>query len=129
MKFVHGALRVSSSDEASRFYEELLGFSLLREYKIKKELTSKLFGIRRDFLIRLYDAGGGVSLEVFIDGKKEEPSPTLAHVCLQVEDRKSLTKKAKEMGFRIVEVEREGTYDLVFIYDNDGNVFEIKPML
>ena len=129
MKFVHSALRVSSSEEASRFYEELLGFPLLREYEVKKELSTKLFGISRDSLIRLYDAGGGVSLEVFIDGKNEEPSPTLVHVCLEVEDRQALKKKAKEMGFRVVEAEREGTHDLVFIYDNDGNVFEIKPML
>ena len=126
MKFVHSALRVSSSEEASRFFEGLLGFSLLKEYEVKKELSIKLFGINRDLPTRLYDVGGGVSLEVFIDGENEESWPTLAHICLEVEGREALKKKAREMGFRVVEVEREGTYDLVFIHDNDGNVFEIK---
>jgi len=124
MKLIHAALRVTTSEEADRFYGELLALPLVREYTIRQELTSRLFGIDRDYQIRLYDTGG-TFLEVFV-GEGERPGQTLDHVCLQVDDRESLKTKAREMGFRVVEIEREGTHDLVFIYDTDGNVFEIK---
>ena len=42
------------------------------------------------------------------------------------DDRESLADKAKSMGFKVIEVAREGKPDLIFIHDRDGNGFEIK---
>ena len=124
MEFVHSALCVSSVEAASAFYEELLGLPLVREYTGRKELMNRLFGLERDFPIRLYDAGGAF-LEVFV-GAGSRPGPDIIHVCLKLADRKALCEKAREMGFRVLVVEREGRQDLVFVYDSDGNGFEIK---
>ena len=124
MKFIHTALVSSSIENATRFYEELLGLQLIKEFEIGKEFTKKIFSMDETFSIRLYDAGGA-ALEVFIGGEYSSiPSPN--HVCLEVEDRETLKTRADEMGYRIVEIEREGTYDLLFIHDHDGNIFEIK---
>jgi len=124
MKFLHTALHVSSKENAKRFYEELLGLRPAKETGIKKELASRIFGTDNDFDIRLYDAGGAF-LEVFIGGAFNRPSP-VNHICLWIDEREALKEKALQMGFRVVEIEREGTYNLLFLHDDDGNAFEIK---
>ena len=82
MKFVHAAVLVSSGDNADRFYGELLGLDLLREYEVGRELMDMLFGIEKEFPVRLYGEGD-VQFEVFM-ASDDVPSPFIAHTCIQV---------------------------------------------
>ena len=124
MKFIHSAVRVSAEEEAKAFYEGLLCLNLVVEYKGERNLMRKLFGVDKEFLIKLYDVGG-VFLEVFV-GDGGEKVPSVSHICFQVKDRENLKKRAEKMGFKVVKIKRAGKSDLLFIYDRDGNGFEIK---
>ena len=55
----------------------------------------------------------------------EYTGPQVSHLCIQVEDREALIRRSMDYGFRVYEKEREGKPNLVFIYDHDGNPFEI----
>lgn len=126
MKLLHAALRVSSFENARRFYEEFLGLELVREYELDIERARKLFGVRQRFSARLYKLDNAL-LEVFVGGA-HELRPKIEHVCLEVRDRESLKKRAEEMKFKTIEVERKEKQNLIFIYDPDGNIFEIKSL-
>ena len=52
--------------------------------------------------------------------------PVLNHVCLSVEDREGLVTRAMEAGYWVIRNQREGKPDLVFLYDRDGNPFELQ---
>lgn len=58
-------------------------------------------------------------------GHSDASSIPVNHLCIGTEDRESLIGKALSLGFRVYEREREGKPNLVFIYDHDGNPFEI----
>ncbi len=124
MKFVHAAIRVTSRENAKRFYADLLTLPLLREYEVKASLAKKLFDISEPYEIQLYDFGNA-TLEVFIGGEPKFQK-TVNHLCIEVEDREKLLKRTREMGFTVKAIPREGRPDLVFIHDTDGNSFEVK---
>jgi catechol 2,3-dioxygenase-like lactoylglutathione lyase family enzyme len=125
MRLLHSAARVSSREEATRFYQELLGLELLREYEIKPALTEKIFGFSQNYQILLYQLGDS-QLELFVGPTGKHEGSGVSHLCIGAGDREELKRKALKMGYRVNEIEREGTHNLLFIYDADGNVFEVK---
>ncbi|MCF7859508.1 MAG: hypothetical protein K9N07_09360, partial [Candidatus Cloacimonetes bacterium] len=50
------------------------------------------------------------------------------HVCLSYSNRKDLISQAKEKKYKIRIIPRED-FDLVFVYDKSGNIFEIKELV
>jgi len=47
------------------------------------------------------------------------------HICILVDDREALLKKAINKTYDFTRIERED-FDLVFVRDKCGNIFEIK---
>ncbi len=121
MKLIHAGLSVSSEENAERFFSQLLGLDPVREYTVPSEIMNDLFGIEEEVPVRLYEIGDQ-KFEVFIG---LTPVPSVSHLCLQLEDRDGFMEKAIESGFRVYEREREGKANLVFMYDRDGNPWEI----
>jgi len=143
MKLIHAGIPCTSIEHAEQFFEELLGLEYSREYTVPSDLIHQLFGISHECMVRLYEMETG-KLEVFIASWLKRPSPLhsplrqeeeekefsipeylVNHLCIQVEDRKTLIHRSKNYGFWVFEKEREGKPDIVFIYDHDGNPFEI----
>lgn len=142
MKLIHAGLLVSSKEEAVAFFDDLLGLSRSREYSISADLTNDLFGLPWDLDVLLYDLDDG-KLEVFVFPEEDgiEPidthgnthfvehtqvcRPIMNHISLSVADREDLIARALDCGFRVYEKEREGKPNLVFLYDRDGNAYEI----
>jgi len=122
MKLHHLALTIQSASEAAQFYEQLLGFKLIREFKLDSELAFKIFNIPKVVQV-FYLEGQGLSLELFIDETSKQNNYN--HWCLSFPNREEFIKKAKEQNAQIIRIPR-GTYDLIFIKDNSGNTFEIK---
>lgn len=142
MELVHAGLLSTTKQHAVSFFEDLLGLEPSREYSIPAELTNDLFGLPWDMDVILYPLTHG-ALEVFMfpDDDTLQPTdhhgnthfvehtqiikPLVNHISISVEDRSDLMRRAGELGFRVFEKIREGKANLVFIYDRDGNAFEI----
>jgi len=58
-------------------------------------------------------------------GNMNDHDPSVNHLCIETEGRDSLIEKALSLGFRVYTRERKGKPNLVFIYDHDGNPYEI----
>ncbi|RLD39551.1 MAG: hypothetical protein DRI74_00470 [Bacteroidetes bacterium] len=122
MKLHHLALTIQNEDELHKFYENILDFHLVREFKLEADWSSKIFNINKSAQA-FYLEGHGLALELFIDEEKKQHS--FNHYCLSFPDRESFVKKAKANKAIVVRIPR-GSNDLIFIKDLSGNVFEIK---
>ncbi len=125
MRISHVALVSGSEEKSNRFYKEALGLKELRSTVIPAGLSKSLFGIDREF--KVIDFGNEeMKFEVFVVGdERDVPSRRLDHVCLEVENREALLKKWEGMGFEILRVQK-GDSLVIFLKDEDGNLFEIK---
>jgi catechol 2,3-dioxygenase-like lactoylglutathione lyase family enzyme len=96
----------------------------VKDFFIEAELTDKIFGTACRCRIVAY-ALDGQEVEVFIPDIFHEERNPFNHVCLEVDDRKSLVAACEDAGVSINKISR-GDKLLIFINDFDGNMFEIK---
>ncbi len=122
MELNHIALTVTNHQEITNFYQDILGFQTMRVFDLKEELSEKIFGIPVDVAIAVLTRDE-LSLEIFISDTPIKNG--FGHICLNVEKRDGIIRKAKAMNYKVVSVDR-GSYDLVFIKDKNGNLFELK---
>ncbi len=124
MELIHIGLVVRSAENADRFYADLLGLAMTRTSSLPKEIAPALFGLDEGCEIRYY-GNENILFEIFVTGWQEEQPRKMSHTCIEVENREDLLKRCREMGFEVREAPRHD-YTLIFIGDNDGNLFEVK---
>ena len=125
MRITHTAFQISTVERVDRFFGELIGLDPVREYETDAELMKQIFGIEQGFRVRWYEIGSEI-VEIFIGAFKDHRIPnSLNHICLSVPDRKGFIQRAMGMRFRVFEKERDNKPNLIFIYDDDGNPYEI----
>ncbi len=124
MELNHIALTVTGHQEITDFYQDILGFQTMRVFELEEQLSEKIFGIPSDVAIAVLTRDE-LTLEIFIS--KTPVKPGFAHICLNVRNRDEIIRKAKALGYRIVSIDR-GSYDLIFISDKNGNLFELKEI-
>lgn len=124
MRLHHVALVRSSEAAAERFFGGLLGLHRRREKTAGAELCRALFGVAREHPMIDY-ANENLLIEVFLAPAAEATPERLSHVCLDVDDRAGLLTRCAAAG---VEVRRatKGDSEVVFLVDEDGNLYEIK---
>ncbi len=127
MKLDHMALVCSSIENADRFYEEVLGLKKIKSGTLDRTLGKQLFDISQECEIILY-GNEDFRIEVFVTVSDPELKAPYVHVCLEVKDRKSFTKRCEEAGLTVKRIP-SGDYPIVFIEDYDGNMFEIKESI
>ncbi|MBL7128675.1 MAG: VOC family protein [Ignavibacteria bacterium] len=122
MKLEHIALTISEPEEVKNFYKDILGLTEVKTFAIKESLANDIFGLNEEASVFLLQKDN-LLLEVFI--RQETKRQSFNHICLSVNDRESLFRRAKQKNYECIRIERD-TYDLIFIKDKSGNVFEIK---
>ena len=122
MKLEHIAISIFEPEEVKNFYKNILGMREVKVFTLKKSLANDIFGLDKEALGFLLEKDN-LSLEIFV--KQETNRQSLNHICLAVNNREILYRKAKQNDYECIRIERE-TYDLIFIKDKNGNVFEIK---
>lgn len=122
MKLEHIALTISDPEEVKNFYKNILGMREVKAFVLEKSLAYDIFGLDEEASVFLLEKDN-LSLEIFV--KQETNRQSLNHICLAVNDREILFRKAKQNDYECIRIERE-TYDLIFIKDKNGNIFEIK---
>jgi len=124
MRLVHAGLVSSSEERADRFFCGVLGLEKTRRSELPAELAARLFGVDRGCEI-VYYASGDVELEVFLTRLPGAPANRIGHLCLEVADRAELLARCAATGIAVREAPK-GDSLIVFIEDEDGNLFEIK---
>ncbi|MEA2014791.1 MAG: VOC family protein [Thermodesulfobacteriota bacterium] len=119
----HIGITINEMSDIQTFYKDLLGLEEVQSFDLNRDLSEKLFGIS-DVVPVTHLSSDDLFMEVFLTDRKQ--NPVYNHVCISVQDRDSLVRKAESMGFYVTQIERESGYDLIFIKDKSGNTFEIK---
>ena len=118
----HIGLTISESSDIRSFYQNILGMELQRNFVIDHFLAKTIFGIKKE--LEVYSGKiGDLKLELFTTD--QEISTMCNHICLSVSEWDKFIGKIKENGYECIVLTRE-IFDLVFIKDKSGNLFEIK---
>ena len=122
MKLNHIAITVNDFSEIEGFYKNLLGMRDVRDFEITKDKVVRIFGIEHK--ITAYQLQkDNLFFEVFVLPQNIEKG--FDHICFSVPDRDELINQAKHMNYEVIQIKREH-FDLIFVKDKSGNIFEIK---
>ncbi len=122
MKIEHVALTNSEPDEINNFYQDLLDLKLEKTFHLSKKLADKIFHISKETSFFILQKEN-LCLEVFVTfGQKER---SFNHICLSAKNREELLLKAENKNYDCIRIKRD-VFDLIFIKDKYGNIFEIK---
>ena len=125
MKIEHGAVATHSVEESDEFFISLLGFEKTREFVVDAELIEAFFGVKGKRQFLRYERNG-MAFEVIVD-EGGGASDDFTHLCLMVDDKKSLSERAVGLGFEVIKKQRnDGSDFYLFIKDKFGNLYEIK---
>jgi catechol 2,3-dioxygenase-like lactoylglutathione lyase family enzyme len=121
--FEHIGITINEKNDIETFYKDLLGMKEVKQFDLYEDLSEKIFGIRSPVQVT-HVSRGELFLELFLTNIRQKP--IYNHICISVQNRDNLIKKAHSMEFSVTKIQRESKDDLLFITDNSGNTFEIK---
>jgi len=127
MKFLHVGLVRSSEAASDRFFQDVLGLARTRTKTVPPELCATLFGREREHQL-LYYGNEHLQFEVFVSDRADFGETHLGHVCLEVGDAAetaALLARCAAAGIEVRKAVRAES-SVIFIADEDGNLFEIK---
>ena len=124
MKLEHIALSVSDYKEIDKFYINVLGMKQIKNFVLRKELAANIFEINEEITVFLLQKDK-VVFEIFIT--TEYRKKAFDHICISIKNREKFINKVLLNGYNVIRIKRE-IFDLIFVKDKDGNVFEIKEM-
>jgi lactoylglutathione lyase len=123
---------VTDLARARRFYEELLGFRLVRQMEVPDSPADRLLQIEAPLGLEVaYLEKDGVVLELLCFDRPANPprrprklnEPGLTHLSASVEDPRAAAQRAVELGGEIVAGTDVGA--AVFVRDPDGQLVEL----
>ncbi len=134
--FNHVGLCVTDVGRSRRFYEELLGFTYLRELQPPDEFTGRLMGVEPPVgLTAVYLQRDGFVLELLHYARpgnaprrdRSLTEPGLTHVSLSVENMTDVCARVPDFGGEVLaETDLGGM--AIMIRDPDGQLIELLPM-
>lgn len=122
MKLNHIAITITDFSEIKDFYKDLLGMKDVRQFALNKNLSKNIFDLENETIAYLLQKDG-LFFEIFILPQRIEKG--FNHICYSVPDREELINQAKQMKYEVNRIKREH-FDLIFVKDKSGNIFEIK---
>ena len=122
MKLEHIALSITVPEDIKNFYQDILGMSKVKNFVLNKLLAYEIFGINKNTDVFLLQKDM-LFLEIFVVDTIS--ARNFNHICLSVDDRKTVFRNAEQKGHTVI-CKKRGNSDLIFIKDKSGNIFEIK---
>ncbi len=123
-RVLHAAVTVSSEARAERVFARLFGLELVKVFEVGPELCMALFGFAGEARARVYGTSGA-SVEVFVCAEMPPMGRRFEHVCLVLDDLPAVVDRAPALGLQ-VRTFRKGDKEVVFLRDEDGNLYEVK---
>ena len=124
MHLNHVGIINNSEEDALRFYRDVMGFKLTKEYVVPAELSEQIFRIPRDIKMFVFEKEG-VKVEVFISPEYEPAVPNISHTGFLLEDLSGFVDKAGRAGVEHI-IGKTAEKTVHFIRDFSGNLMEIK---
>jgi len=124
MKLHHVALSSRSRDNADRFYKDILKLEEIKTSRLTRDLSMDIFGLDLECELILY-GNDDFAIEVFVADRLSPPRPSIAHICVQAQDREAFLDECRSVGLKVRLIPR-GDWKICFVEDFDGNLFEIK---
>ena len=124
MTTIHVGLVCGSEENADKFYRDLLGMKRAEPKVLPQKLSGAIFNIDADLKIINY-IGEAAHFEIFIHRREARQDRPIAHVCLEVTNVADLLKRGRALNVKTLQVPK-GDMLLSFMYDFDGNLFELK---
>jgi len=118
----HIGIVINEVSEIEKFYQNILGMEIIKQFKLDRELSNEIFKINRETDIFMMQKDDLV-LELFI--AQNSGSVSYDHLCISVHSRKKVIEKTKKGNYPCLIIPRKN-YDIVFIEDSSGNIFEVK---
>ena len=118
MKIDHLAIRVDDLEAAGKFYEEVLGFTDVRQGHNRDHYSRHLTDGRIDIALVQYDHGAS-SKESRVGG-----GPCIHHLGISVDDLSAWTDRIKALGCEVIS--KPGVVPVKFIAPG-GIVMEFAP--
>ncbi len=118
----HIGMVINNVSEIENFYQNILGMEIVKQFKLDRELSNKIFKINRETDVYIMQKDDLI-LELFV--AQNSDSVSYDHLCISVHSRWKLIEKAKKDNYTCLIIPRKN-YDIVFIKDNSGNIFEVK---
>ena len=122
---LHAAITFRTEEYANRIMGDLFGLPTIKAFDVGTELCQALFAFDRGARLIQFDAGGS-AIEVFIDPDRPAQRGRFDHLCLAVPDLEAFLDRAASMGLEVRRFDT-GTKEVVFVCDEDDNLYEIKP--
>ena len=122
MKLEHIALTVKIREEINDFYCKILEMNRVRDFVLKRDVAFDLFGRDEQIEVAFLEKDG-ISMEIFVT--ETQAGSRVEHLCIAVTDREQLTRSAREMGYGVIRIKRP-EFDLLFLKDKSGNLFELR---
>ena len=120
----HIGISINNVSEIKNFYQNILEMRIVKQFTINRELSNKIFNINEDTDVYLMQKDELV-FELFIEHNSK--AKNYFHICLNVHSRDKLIEKAKKQNYTCTIIVKKN-YNLVFIQDKTGNLFEIKEL-
>ena len=124
MRTVHVGLVCSSEESADRFYRDLLGLKKVEPKTLPQKLSNAIFDFAADLKIINYTSEDA-HFEIFINRRAARKERPIEHVCIEVPDVAGHLQRGHAMNAKTLQVPK-GEAILSFLYDFDGNFFELK---
>jgi len=119
----HIGITINEESDIQAFYKDLLGLEEVNKFDLYEDLSEKAFGISNMASVTFLSRDN-FFIELFLTGKKQ--NPVYNHICISIQNRDNIIRKAKSKGFPVTNIKRESRDDVIFLRDNSGNIFEIK---
>ena len=113
-------------EDATEFYQNLLGLEKVRESSVAPELSRQLFNLCQEIKMLVF-GGEGVKIEVFIISGYTPPIPPVSHFCLQIRHFSDILKRLNHSEAVMI-TGQHGSKTVYFTEDFSGNRIEIKPL-
>ena len=105
------------------FYENILGFQVIRRFAIGSEMAASIFGLTKQATVVLVEKEDLI-IELFVT-EILLPFQGYQHTCLDVDNRNEILEGCREKNFEVIKLEKEH-HNLLFVKDKSENLFELK---
>ena len=125
VKVLHVAINCATKEKADIFFNTILNMKLKKNFTLSDDLSEKIFGIKKDVEVLVYD-NGFAQFEIFID--KSLKNQRFDHICIEVDNKNQFIESCKEYKLNPFFV-KKGEKNLLFVRDFSDNLFEIKESI
>jgi len=119
----HIALQINFEKDIRDFYENILGFQVIRRFAIGSEMAASIFGLTKQATVVLVEKEDLI-IELFVT-EILLPFQGYQHTCLDVDNRNEILEGCREKNYEVIKIEKEH-HNLLFVKDKSENLFELK---